>query len=202
MSDRQERHQFTVSGYTRKLSEQHKINIPSEIVSIIFIFYYNRFFDFEYSKKIQVKDNVITNIDDVYSSLNTTVIGGWMDPDSDNKYMHTIRIKVINKDDQILIGITDAAYDLEDDITSNGGYFWGSLGIVNKVRPVEAYDVGDEVIMTLDLNELSISYKIIKQDRNESSGVLFGPQQIEKAKYKWAVSLDEHLDSCEIIDID
>ena len=201
-ADREKKQRFVVSGYIRKISDQYKIDMPSEIVSIIFIFYYIKFFTFEHSEKIQVKNNIIRNInddEDSYDFLNTTVIGDWMDSDSEYKHIHTIRLKIIRMVEMIIVGIVGEFYDVEDDMES-GRFAWESTGRVRDDH-VDSYGVRDEIFMILNFKELSLSYKIIKPDNTELNGVLFGSQQIDKDKYKWAVSTDDRSDCVEILDI-
>ena len=199
---RQKRNEFIVSGYTRYSTKKYAIDISSEIMSIIFMFYYIEFFDFEYGKKIKVKGNIITNNSTSYwtAFLNTTFIGCWMDPNSENQQIHTIRIKVIKMRQRMLIGIVCREnYKVDEDIIGNLGYNWRSNGFVNCNHSVDEYGAGDEVIITLDLRDLSLCYKVIKKNNEELSGVL--RHRIKRAKYKWAVSMDDLLDCFEVIDM-
>ena len=58
--------QLITDGYTRHVSSKYDLMIPTEIFSIIFMFYYMELFDMEYGDQIKVNeyDNVITNIAD------------------------------------------------------------------------------------------------------------------------------------------
>ena len=103
---REKKQRFVVSGYTREVSGQYKINMPSDIVSIIFTLYYIKFLSFEHSKKIGVKDNIDTDVtNEGHDHFNTTVIGDWMDLHSEHQYIHTMRLKIIEMMDAIQIGI-------------------------------------------------------------------------------------------------
>ena len=101
--------------------------------------------------------------------------------------------------DMVILGIVDEYYHVECDMEGDR-FAWCSNGLVNN-QQVDSYDTGDEIFITLNFKELSLSYKIITKDDKELNGVLFGPKQIDREKYKWAVSTDDHLDCVEIIDI-
>ena len=80
-----------VKGYLRMDSIIRHLNIPSDIASLIFMFYHFRIFHFEYSNyDIEIKENTIKNKSD--SSLNTVLIGPWMTPES--KQNHTIKVRI------------------------------------------------------------------------------------------------------------
>ena len=206
--ERVNKYQWIVSGYIRQISKRCLLDIPSEIISIIFMFYYIKLFDFECGQDIEVEDNVIRNLDKTWwASLNTTVIGDWMDLSSNDIHSYTIKMKMINISKEITIGIVQEGYHLNSTIADcEGTYCWSSNGYViynyGSTPSAEPYTTGDEVCMTLDVKELSLWYKIVNSDNNISTGFLFvGPHKVDKEKYKWGISLDTNQDSCEILNI-
>ena len=154
----------------RNISDNDNLEIPSEIVSIIFMFYFIKLFNIEYGKEIKVKENIIKNAYyygyNTYS--NTTVIGDWMNPNSDNNnnHVYTIKVKIIKKSGLIIIGIVDQTYNLYKLTTQLQGYSFASNGEFQKMRHLKGladkYKKGDIVSLTLDIKALSLSYSIIK----------------------------------------
>ena len=209
-TERQKQYQLITDGYTRAKSKQYDIDIPSEIVTLIFTFYFIRIFHIEHGKKIQVTDNVITNIDSTYAAcLNTSVIDEWMDPHSFNNngyYIHTMKVKIIKQTGFIIVGIVDQNHDLNDAIIAQQGYSLVSDGGYYKCTSLkgnaDGYSTGDVVSLMLNIKALSLSYSIIKNgDTEEKKGLLFKAGEINKTKYKWAVGIYDKPDSVEIIDI-
>ena len=196
-------------SYVRQNANEWDLDIPSDIALTIFMFYYIKMFDIEYGKKINRKDNTITNIDDsVWNPFgNTSVIGDWMDPDVDNNYIHTIKIKIIKKTDEIGIGIVKQEYDMEEVILFNEGYAFFDNGTYYKTGLIEGavdgYSTGQIVLLKLNLKELSLSYEIIDDINGTESkkGILYESGTIDKTKYKWAVSVCKPHDCVEIIDV-
>ena len=204
---RKRKFQMITDGYIKNASKNYDLDIPSEIMSLIFMFHFIKEFIIEYGKKIQIEDNVITNIDmssDQHS--NTTIIDDWMDPDSDIDHIHTIKVKILRRTDSILIGIVYRGYKLEDTIISSEGYCFSSDGLcyhgISCRKKDDTYSTGDIVSLTFNVKSLLLSYKIAKKEDNEiKGGIVFDSSRIYKTKYKWAIGIFEHNDSVEIIDI-
>ena len=126
--EREKKSRVIVDGYTRNSCNVYIMDIPSDIIQIIFIFFYCKIFDFDFSKEhIQIKENTLTNISS--SCLNTTVVGDWMMPDS--KKIHTMTVKVASLSIQSLIGIASTDYVVNGAfIFSQKAYSYSDFGSV------------------------------------------------------------------------
>ena len=186
-------------GYVREISEKCNMDIPSDIFWVIFMFYNcMNSWDFKHRGVIQVKNNIITNLG---GSDNTTLIGHWMDPFSDDINTSTIRIKIIKKiiSSKIIIAIVSSGYHWNP---RRSEFFWRSDGFTTAdqingpltTQKISGFTAGDEIGMTLDIKAVTLSYIL-------PNGCVSRPQKVDKAKYKWTVSLGNKLDCCEIIDI-
>ena len=205
--------ELTIDGYIRRGTNEYDINMPSEIVSIIFMFYFIKEFNIEYGKGIEVKENKITNIGDDPRPefMNTTVIGDWMDPlNYGRNHIHTIKIKTIKHfADQIAIGIVEKEYNLKDSMDVCKGYafcLWDDGEILYnamEIATVNDYSIGDIVCLTLNLKSLSLSYSIFKSGDIESKqqGILLKAGEVSEKKYKWGVGIDTKGDCVEIMDV-
>ena len=199
---------MVTAGYVRNISDNFNLDIPSDIVSIIFMFYFMKLFNIEYGNRIRVKENMIRNVN--YRSLNcpylnTTVIGNWMNPNSDNHHTYTIKVKIRKKTGGMIIGIVAQRYDLYGLIRNLQGYSFACNGTYYNRRTykgrTDKYDAGDIVSLTLNIKALSLSYSILKNEENAArTGILFKAGEIYETKYKWAVGIFLAGDSVEIID--
>ena len=204
-------HYSLTNGYSTEICDQYDLNIPSEIIKLIFMFYYTNTFHFEYGQHIKIDDNIITNISDSWEKcLNTTVIGQWMKPESQSMYIHVIKVKIIKKKGwncPVAIGIVKEGYDVNNAILGNESYWIGSgIRSYNKNKKeltIDRIEEGDIVSLTLDFKHLSLKYDIINDNKENrtKSGIAIKSGRIDKVKYKWAVWIDQKLDSCQIIDI-
>ena len=168
------------------------MKIPTEIISVIFMFYFIKQFNIEYGQKIQVEGNTLTNI--TYSYLNTSVIDDWMDPYFEINHIHTIKIKIIKHlRSKMVIGMVGPRYNLNTPISYSNLYYFnifkdGGLyrnGI--QIAKVNDYSAGYLVALTLNLKLLCLSYSIYKNDNEvepEKKGFLLNEGQITKDKYK------------------
>ena len=215
--EREKKYRLISDGYTRKISKKYQLDVPSEIISIIFMFYFIKIFNIKHGSRIKVEGNIITNIsDDKYmASLNTTVIEEWMDCNSYTSNIHTIKIKTIKPPLRIFIGIVSVPYNLEWSMIVKykghdqyafafyryGSTYYGTIARTNgnKITLNEK----DTVSLTLNLKLLSLSYSIFSDGHNvpKKQGILLKAGEIRKAKYKWAVKLDRTGDSVEVIDV-
>ena len=137
-TERKQRYELMTCGYIRSKSKQYCLDIPSDIVSIIFMFYFIKVFNIEYGKRIKCEDNFITNISDSMAAcFNTTVIDGWMVPDSGGDFIFTLRVKIVKQTDTIVIGIVQQGYKLDDSLLvfhksygfANDGNYFHSLSL-------------------------------------------------------------------------
>ena len=205
--DRQRKQKLMVDGYSRDKCKECGLDMPSDIVSIIFLFYFIERFDIEYGKRVTVKKNIIKSN---CSDFNTTVIGDWMDPAADDKQHHKITLKVIKRGGVMIIGIVEDGYDLDGVFTNSSGYSFmaGSSGYrylkeTPEWEPVaDNYENQDVVTLTLNFKSLSLAYDIIKSTENApQSGILYKAEEIRNTRYKWAVAIFQMSDSIEILDI-
>ena len=191
--------------YVRQNAEKWDLDIPSDIVLIIFMFYYIKMFEIEYGNKIIREDNTITNIIDSYR--NTSLIGDWMDPGADNNCIHTFKVKIVKNTGVIGIGIVKPGYNMEEAIIYLKGYAYFNDGHYYKnglgSGKADDYSTGCIVSLTLNLNALSLSYDIIDKENvvESKKGVLYKSGKIDTCKYKWAVSIYQQHDCVEIIDV-
>ena len=95
-AQRKQRYQLLIDEYSMTTCTKYDLDIPTEIIYIIFMFYSIKEFNIEYGKRIKIKANMITNIcDDYYIAYkNITVTNDWMNPDSYTNHIHTIKIKI------------------------------------------------------------------------------------------------------------
>ena len=210
-SERERKYQLITDAYTRKKCMEYQLGIPSEIVAIIFMFYFIKVFDIEYGEEVQVQDNILTNIGTESPwgfalALDTSVIGNWMVPESDNGHVYTIKVKIIRVQSEIGIGIVREGYTMSNCIVwpthytyvNDGEYYdgWSEKGTADK------YGAGDIVSLTLNLQSSSLSYDIVNDtDDTSEHGILFKEGEIDKVKYKWAVGMYNEDDCVEIIDV-
>ena len=196
-------------GYMKNISKKYNLDIPSEIVSLIFMFYFIKAFNIEHGGKIKIEHNVITNIDETFLAfIYTTVIVQCMIPDGDINHIHSIKVRIIKLSSNIQIGIVPNGYALENAIATNKGYSFKRDGIcVHRYyiqRMVDEYITGDIVSLTLNLKEMSLSYKIINRKNKDNvtkEGIVFEAGEIDKTEYKWAIVIDRKDDCVEIIDV-
>ena len=211
-TQREKTYQLITDGYMRDTCKEYNLDIPSEIVSIVFIFYFIKAFDIEYGELIKVENNKITNICDkpFGAFMNTTVIGDWMhsDADADTDHVHTIKLKIINLSLAFSIGILLEGYNLEYPMTwLKGQTLCVSESLItykmNVIAKLDKYNTGDIISFTLNLKLLSLSYSICNEADivPKQEGILLTAGTISKAKYKWAVLLDHQGDCVEIIDV-
>ena len=207
-TERKKKCQILIDGYIKNASKKYDLVMPSEIVTLIFMFHFIKVFDIEHGKKIKSEDNIIANIDESsYAFMNVSVIDEWMVPDCDSGHIHTIKVKIIKLVGCILIGIVPEPYRLDNSILACKGYCIISDGgcyhaFTREETIIEEYSTGDVVSLTFDLKSLSLSYQITKNtDGKTKTGIVFGSEKINKTKYKWAIGLFQCNDSVEIIDI-
>ena len=204
-------------GYLRMHAVKYNLELPSDIITIIFTFFYIVHFHFEHGKRVQIKGNTITNIDTSQYAVicNTTVIDDWMDPDSDDSHIHTIRVKFIKGQERkasiIAIGIVHDKYYVDRGLFNQKNAYWinssgqckGRInGKFNRYREsfTERFGDGDILSLTLDVKALSLSFEIDK-GKYMIKNTLFKAGTIIKTKYKWAISVFYKDDACEILDI-
>ena len=213
MEPREKSKHLLIDGFIRKQNKEYDSNIPSDIISIIFMFFV--YVKFEHGKRVNIKGNTITNIDTTYaSSSNITLIDEWMDPDSDYHQSHTITVKFIKgqqiADSAFCIGIVYGKYYVNHEfldqeykgtwITSNGKYYSRTPGKRYHFERFNTYfGDGDVVSMTLGIKAFTLSYQIHKDEDIIKRTLYSG--NIIKAKYKWAISISAAGDSCQILDI-
>ena len=220
-AERKRKYQLITEGYIKSLSGEYNLDIPSEIVSIIFIFHFIQIFNIRHGKKISADNNIITNIaqeEDDESWLTQrnnkkAVIGQWMRVNSDFPNTHTIKLKIVKDTGGIGIGIVSPGYKLESPLRS---YHFRSHGAVHHnqgkriidKRVKDTFSTGDIVTLTLNSNPISLSYSIIKTGDKEPArldvpkkGILFEKFGLSEYTFKWAVEIDERGDCVEIIDI-
>ena len=201
-----------IHGYARNEDIENPLDIPSDIIQIIFLFYYIKKFNFEYSTEhieLNQDENKITNISN--SSLNTTVVGDWMDPFESNKNIHIIKVKIDALIQTALIGIVPD-YDVDSAlIWCNNAYVYAATGNVyansTKLDGFESdgihhgFSEGDTVIMTLNFELLSLCCHIISSSRENINEIIMKPGSIDKTKYKWAIGMYEDDSAITVIDI-
>ena len=204
--------QLMIVGYSRSISSTYGLIIPSEIVSIIFMFYFIKPFNIKYGTQIKVEGNTITNIcnQKLFTYKNTTVINDWMDPDSYTNPIHTIKMGIIKQfSGAIIIVIVEQDYDSQLSMNFIKGYafsFYRHGEIYyswHQVAQLDDYNVGDIISLTLNLKLLSLSYNIFNDGDIEfkEEGVLLPAGAIPKTKYKWAVGINTKGDCVEIVDV-
>ena len=211
---RQQKYQLICDGYTRNASTKNNLDIPSEITTLIFMFYFITTFDIEHAKLIKVENNKITNIHDrsdrgFGAFMNTAVIDDWMHSNSDTDHIHTIILKIIKHSLGLGIGIVEEGYNFEYPLAFSEGiaFYFFNDGIIrykmNEIAKIDEYKMGDVVSLTLNLKSLSISYSIFNDGdiKPRQIGILLKPGEIPKTKYKWGIELDSSGDCVEIIDL-
>ena len=114
--EREKKYQLITYGHIRNVCKAYDLNVPTEIVSIIFMFYFMKIFNIEHGQNIKVEENTITNIQEnaFFGLLNTTVIDDWMDPNLN--HIHTIKIKMVKQSGFITMGIVEQGYDVETSV--------------------------------------------------------------------------------------
>ena len=204
-SEREKKCQQLVDGYIRNLCKEYELDIPSEIVSFIFMFYFIKLFNIQHGCKIKVEDNTIINIADGWNAwLNTTVIGEFMNAHSDD--IHTIKLQIMKQTASMAIGIFHGAYFVEQPIkTSQGVAYFNNGKIYHDLifDTADEYGTGDIVSVTVNFKSLCLSYSVIKKNQTEEKKeILLDVGEIAADyKYQWAVQIDTKDDCIQIIDI-
>lgn len=196
-SERERRNNLTVAGYVRMNYDDKEMDVPQDVVQMIFKFYHLIIYSFEYSLwHIKIKENTIINESD--SELNTTVIGEWMDPKLNKLY--NIKM-IIDKQKRGCIGvgvIQHTHYDLNNALISYNNFNYFDQSWIDGA----SLD-GDTVSMVLDSNNLSLSYKVLKTNGQTISYMIVPPGALPgNVKYKWAVSIYRQGGCITVLDID
>lgn len=206
LKDREKRNKFCVNGFTRMQCKSFEIEIPDDIIQLIFIFYHIIIFDYQHPNHIGVKKNTIKN--ETGSCLHTIAIGDTMDPQQNKVYKMTIKIE--RKTGYIGIGIIESK-DLNVTkafINVRGSYSYFNTGMVynagmvlNIGKKIDEYVKDDMITLILNTSKMSLLYEKIGKDGEQQSGVVVKSGGIKKVKYKWATAIYNKLDSLTVIDI-
>ena len=212
-TEREKKYHLITDQYAMKICKQYDLNMPAEIIAIIFMFYFIKEINIEHGDRIKVEGNKVTNINynQWTACLNKSVIDDWMDPYFDINHIHTIKIKIIKHlSSEMVIGIVGPGYNLNTPISysnlyklrwfKDGEFYRNSI----QIAKVDDYSAGWIIALTLNLELLSLSYSIYgnnEDNKPQKEGILISKGQITKGKYKWAVEIDGKDDCVEIIDI-
>ena len=205
---REAKDRMIIDGFVRDIGKDLDVDIPLDIIQMIFTFFFIKIFNFEYSTEedggIEVDENTITHT--INSSLNTVVVGDWMDPEI--KSIHSIKMKV-NITAAALIGIVPDGYKVDKAmIFCDDHYSYSEDGeVYNRTEKLalagdhHGYSKGDELLLTLDFDTLSLSCQTVTNSGEVIKDILVPVGVIKKMKYKWAFGLYGKLASFTVIDI-
>ena len=202
-TEREMRNDKIVNGFIMGECRMYKIHVPTDIIRLIFSFFYVRIFDFDYATEdYKVDENTVTNISN--SCLNLVAIGDLMDPAL--KQTHKIKIKIEKLSGSALLGLVPEDYDIHKAMVfTDDSYSYTERGAVYHCSNLTSMTIGfDEhyiVSLILDLNTLSLSCDTVTNSGEYQCDLLVKAGGIDKMKYKWAIALYEQDTSITILDL-